>query len=322
MIQTRLTAMLGIEHPIVMGGMMYTGTAELAATVSAAGGLGMITAANYPSPTELKAGIEKLRRLTDKPFGVNVTLMPSFRQMDRGALVDTAVAQGAAAIEFAGPDTLQYYERIKTAGTTKIIHKCAYARHALAAEEKGADAVAIIGYEAGGAPPMDEVTTFLQVPLLADVLKVPLLAGGGIGDARGFVAALALGADGVLVGTRFMACTESPVHPAIKEAIVRAKASDTMIVKAMIGIGERVLKNEMASKVRAMEETGANLEELKEFIVGERARRSWETGSLEDAVLPMGQVIGLIREIKTVREVIEEMITGAEAIRRRLFPTV
>ena len=321
MFDTRITRMLGIKYPIVMGGMMFAGTAELAAAVSDAGGLGIIAAGNYPSPDELKAAIGTLRSLTDKPFGVNVTLMPSFRPLDRGALVDTAVREGAAAIELAGPDTIEFYGRIKDAGTAKIIHKCAYARHAMTAERRGADAVAIIGYEAGGAPPMDEVTTFIQVPQVVDALKIPVLAGGGICDARGFVAALALGAEGVIMGTRFLACKESPVHANVKEAILKARASDTMIVKAFLGIGERVLRNEMAEKVRAMEEQGAGLDELKEFIVGERARKSWNEGDLDYGILAMGQAIGLITEINSVREVIDAIVKGAEEIRTRLFTT-
>ncbi|MBN1615503.1 MAG: nitronate monooxygenase [Deltaproteobacteria bacterium] len=320
MLETRITRMLGISYPIVMGGMMFAGTAELAAAVSDAGGLGVIAAGNYPSPGELKAAIGKLRNLTDRPFGVNVTLMPSFRPLDRGALVDTAVAEGAAAIELAGPDTVEFYGRIKAAGTARIIHKCAYARHARAAERKGADAVAIIGYEAGGAPPMDEVTTFIQVPQVADALGIPVLAGGGIGDARGFVAALALGAEGVIMGTRFLACKESPVHPSIKEAIRKAGSSDTMIVKALLGIGERVLKNEMSYKVRSLEEQGAGLDELKEYIIGERARKSWNEGDLEDGLLAMGQVIGLISEVNSVKEVIDAIVSGAAEIGSRLFP--
>lgn len=325
MFNTRITRMLGIKYPMVMGGMMFMGTAELAAAVSDAGGLGIIASGIYPSPAELKTAIAKLKSMTDKPFGVNVTVMPSFRTVDRGALVDTAVEMGAAAIELAGPDAVDFYERAKKPGTAKVIHKCAYLKHALIAEKRGADAVAIVGYEAGGAPPMDEATTFIQVPQIVDALKVPVLAGGGIGDGRGLVAALALGADGVLMGTRFLACKECSAHPNIKEAIVKAKSSDTMIVKASLNervtVGERVLKNELAKKVLAMEERGAGLDELREFIAGERTTKAWNNGNLDNGILSMGQVIGMITQIVSVRELIDKMVEDAENIRERLFTT-
>lgn len=319
MFQTRVTEMLGIKYPIVLGGMMWLGTSELASAVSNAGGFGIIAAGNFPSPEELRAEIRKLRSLTDKPFGVNVTGMPTFRPIDRGALVDTAIEEEATAIETAGRDAEQFAERIKKS-KVKWIHKCARVRDAITAERWGADAVTIVGFECGGAPPMNEVTTFILVPLAVDAVKIPVLAGGGIGDARGFVAALALGAEAVVMGSRFIATQECIAHPNIKEAIIRARETDTMLVQRSIGTMERVLRNETAEKVLAMEEKGATLEELAQFIMGERARKSWLEGDVNLGVLPCGQVIGQIQEVVSVKELVDGIVQGAVAIHKRLFP--
>lgn len=319
MFPTRVTEMLGIRYPIVEGGMMWLGVAELAAAVSNAGGLGIIAAGNFPSPGELQAEIRKLRSLTDKPFGVNVSVTPTFRSVDRGALIDTAVQEGAAAVETAGRDALQYTERIKK-GKTKWIHKCARVRDALTAERSGADIVTIVGYECGGAPPPNEITTFILVPLVVDALKIPVLAGGGIGDARGFVAALALGAEGVVMGTRFIATCECIAHPKVKEAIVKARETDTTLVQRSIGTIERVLRNKTAETVLAMENRGASLEELRQFIMGERAKKSWIEGEVDLGILACGQVMGLIREVISVQELISSMVEGAVAIHQRLSP--
>jgi NAD(P)H-dependent flavin oxidoreductase YrpB (nitropropane dioxygenase family) len=319
MFQTRVTEMLGIQYPIVEGGMMWLGVAELAAAVSNAGGLGIIAAGNFPSPAELKAEIRKVRSFTDKPFGVNVSVTPTFRPVDRGALVDTAVQEGAAAIETAGRDALQFADRIKK-GKTKWIHKCARVRDTVTAERSGADIVTIVGYECGGAPPPNEITTFVLVPLAVDAVKIPVLAGGGIGDARGFFAALALGAEGVIMGTRFIATRECMAHPNVKEAILKAKETDTTLVQRSIGTMERVLRNKTAETVLAMEKQGASLEELKEFILGERAKKSWMEGDVDLGILPCGQIIGQIREVVSVQELIHNIIKGAITIHQRLSP--
>ena len=319
MFQTRVTEMLGIEYPIIEGGMMWLGVAELAAAVSNAGGLGIIAAGNFPSPGELRAEIRNLRNHTEKPFGVNVSVTPSFRPTDRGALIDTAVEEGAAAIETARREALQYAERIKK-GQTKWIHKCARVRDTLTAERSGADIVTIVGYECGGAPPPNEITTFILVPLVVDAVKIPVLAGGGIGDARGFVAALALGAEGVIMGTRFIATRECTAHPNVKEAILKARETDTTLVQRSIGTMERVLRNRTAETVLAMEKRGASLEELKEFIMGERAKKSWVEGEVDLGILACGQIIGLIREVVSVQELIRSIVEGAVAIHQRLSP--
>jgi NADH:quinone reductase (non-electrogenic) len=317
--QTRVTEMLGIGYPIIEGGMMWLGVAELAAAVSNAGGFGIIACGNFPEAETLKAEIRKLKNLTDKPFGVNVSVMPTFRPVDRGALIDISVEEGARAIETAGRDALQFAERIKR-GKTRWIHKCARVRDAITAERSGADMVTVVGYECGGAPPQNEITTFILVPLVVDAVKIPVLAGGGIGDARGFVAALALGAEGVVMGTRFIATRECRAHPNIKEAIVKARETDTTLVQRSIGTMERVLRNKTAETVLAMEKRGASLEELKEFIMGERARKSWLEGDVDLGILPSGQIIGQIRDVVSVQELIHNIIEGAITIHQRISP--
>jgi len=319
MFQTRVTEMLGIKYPIILGGMMWAGTAELAAAVSNAGGLGIIASGNFPSPSEMRAEIRRLKSLTDKPFGVNVSVTPTFRAVDRQALVDTAIEEGATAIETAGPNADQITGNIKES-KTKWIHKCAQVRNATTAERWGADMVTVVGYECGGAPPLNEVTTFILVPLVVDALEVPVLAGGGVGDARGFVAALALGAEGVVMGSRFVATKECVAHQKIKEAIVKARETDTLLVQRSLGTMERVLRNELSETVVAMEGRGATLEELREFIGGERTARAWQVGDTDMGMLACGQIAGQIREIVSVKELIDGIIQGAVAIHERLSP--
>ncbi len=320
MFQTRVTEMLGVKYPIVLGGMMWAGTADLASAVSNAGGFGIIASGITPTPSELKAELRRLKSLTNKPFGVNISVAPTFRQVDRGALVDTAIEEGATAIETAGRDARQLAERIKKGNKIKWIHKCARVKDALTAEGFGADMVTVVGYECGGAPPMNEVTTFILVPLVVDALKIPVLAGGGIGDARGFVAALSLGAEGVVMGTRFVVTKECVAHPNIKEAFVKAKESDTILVQRSIGTMERVLKNELSETVVTMEQKGATLEELRTYIMGERSAKAWRNGDTQMGMLACGQVVGQIREVLSVKEVIDGIVEGAVAIHKRLSP--
>ena len=317
MFKTRITEMLGIEYPIICGGMQYVSNAELVAAVSNAGGMGILAVGNFGSKEELRDEIRKIKTLTDKPFGVNVTFMPTLRIIDREGLIDTAIEEGASAIETSGRITEAHVQRIKK-GKVKHIHKVARLRDARTAERLGVDAVAIVGFECGGAPPMDEITTFIQVPLVADAVNLPVIAGGGIGDARGFVAALALGADGVVMGTRFMITKESLVHQNVKDAVIRAKETDTVPVLRSLRSMERVFKNEVARKVIEMENRGATLDELVPLISGDKVRASWENGDINSAILPCGQIIGLINEVPTVKEVIDDMVNGAEDILNRL----
>lgn len=298
--------------------MQYVSNAELVAAVSDAGGLGILASGNFPTKEELRNEVRKVKSLTDKPFGVNITFLPITRFIDREALIDTALEEGVRAFETSGRITGEHVRRIKEGGA-KLIHKVAQVRHARSAERIGADAVTIVGFECGGAPPMNDVTTFILVPLAVDAVSIPVLAGGGIGDARGLVAALALGAEGVVMGTRFMITKEcSLIHQNIKEAMVKAKETDTRLVMRSLGTMERVFRNETAEKVIEMENKGATLEELIPLIIGAKVKEGFETGNPNTGILPCGQVTGLINQVLSVKEVIDGMINGAKDILNRL----
>jgi len=322
MFKTRVTELLGIEYPIIAGAMGYISLSEFTAAVSNAGGLGLLPATTYPSMEEMRQEIRKVRSLTDKPFGVNIGLLA--RQPGRVEQeMEIAIEEKVAVVETAArsPEPfIPYFERLKKAGI-RVMHKCATVRHALSAEHYGAELVTIVGFEAGGRPSADEVTTMVLIPRAADVLKVPLIAGGGIGDARGFVAAMALGAEGVAIGTRFMATHEISVHPKVKELFVHAGETDTMITQRPTRGPLRVLRNPHAEKVLEMENKGASLEELLPLYSGQRSRRACEDGEgIDEALLGCGEVVGLIRNVVSVKEVIDEIITGARAIYERLTP--
>lgn len=317
MFKTRVTEMLAIDYPIIVGGMQWVSNAELVAAVGNAGGMSMLAAGNFPSREELRDEIRKVKDLSDKPFGVNVTFMPTLRAVDRESLIDVAIEEGVRAFETSGRIAPEHVQRIKKGGA-RHIHKVARIRDAKTAERLGVDAVAIVGFECGGAPPMDDITTFVQIPLAVDAVSIPVIAGGGIGDARGFVAALALGAEGVVMGTRFMATKESLVHQNVKQTIIQAKETDTIPVLRSLRSMERVLKNEVAAKLIEMENKGATLEELIPLISGEKAREGWEKGDLTTGILPCGQVVGLINQVLSVKEVVEGIINGAKDILDRM----
>ena len=317
MFPTKVTEMLGIEHPILCGGMMWVSEATLIAAVSEAGGLGILASNMFPDRKSLQREIQKIKSLTKKPFGVNINLFPALRPPNNQELIEVCIEEGVRAIETSGRSPEEYVKQIKDGGIT-LIHKVARIKDAKKAEGLGADIVGIIGYECGGAPPMDETTTLIQVPLAADALNVPVLAGGGIGDGRGLVAALALGASGVIMGTAFMATEECQIHHNIKEAIVRAQATDTVPVLRSIRSMERVLKTSLAMRVYEMEQKGASFEELIPLIAGEKSLTAWQGGEVEEGLIPLGQVVGLISRVKTVKELIDGIVQEAEAVVRGL----
>ena len=318
MIKTRITELLKIRYPILQGGMQWLSRAELAAAVSEAGGFGIITAGTFSSPKELREEIRKTRELTDKPFGVNISMLPT---VPRGEMIqdyfDVVCQEKILAVETAGRNPEPYVAQLKRAGI-KLIHKVPGVQYAQKAESIGADAVTIVGFECGGHPGMDDVTNFIKIPKAADLVKIPLIAGGGIGDARGLLAALALGAEGIVMGTRFLATEECPIHPRFKEWILQAQEVDTLIIQRSILNTNRVMKNKAAARVLEMENRGATLEELMNIISGQVGKRAEETGDLDSATIACGQVIGLIRDIPTVKELIEKMIGEVESILGRL----
>ncbi|MGB9802285.1 NAD(P)H-dependent flavin oxidoreductase [Desulfofundulus sp.] len=316
--KTRITELLGIKYPIIQGGMQWLSRAELAAAVSNAGGLGVITAATHETKQDLVREIRKTRELTDKPFGVNISMLPEVGPKDKTpAYIEAVIEEKVPVVETSGRSPEEFVPFLKQAGI-KLLHKVPAVRFAQKAERIGADAVIIVGFECGGHPGMDDVTTLILVPKAVDSVSIPVIAGGGIADARGFVAALALGAEGVVMGTRFIATKECPAHPKFKEWMVQARETDTTIIQRSIRNAARVIKNSAAEKVLEMETRGASLEELLTVISGRVGRRALFEGDIEGGTFAMGQCVGLINEIKTVKEVIEEIVGSAEAVLTRL----
>ncbi|BBB32233.1 nitronate monooxygenase [Thermotomaculum hydrothermale] len=313
MFKTKVTETLGIKYPIIQGGMMWLSKAELASAVSNAGGLGIITALSFDKPEKLADEIDKCKSLTDKPFGVNITFLPTLRPVNYDAYIDVIIEKGIKIMETAGRNPEPYMKKLKDAGI-KVIHKCTSIRHAKKAEAIGCDFVSIDGFECAGHPGEDDVTSLILIPRAADELNIPVIASGGFGDARGFLAALALGAEGVNMGTRFVATKEAPAHENIKKKLVEAKETDTILVERSLKNTLRALKNKHALKIKEMEEKGATLEELAPLLSGLRGLKALQTGELDDALFACGQVVGLINDIPTVKELIEGIISEAEKI--------
>jgi nitronate monooxygenase len=318
MFKTRITEMLNIEYPIIQGGMMWLSTAELAAAVSNAGGFGIIAALTYRCGEGLKEAIRKCKDLTDKPFGVNVSMLPDLATDEKiEEFFDAIVAEGVAAVETAGRNPEPYLPKLKGAGI-KVIHKVPAIRHAQRAEKIGVDAVTIVGFECAGHPGMDDVTTFILVQKAARELSIPVIAGGGICDAKGFVAALALGAEGVLMGTRFMLTHECWAPQRIKEHVLQATELDTMIIERSINNAARVIKNQAALRALGMEQRGATLEELLTVISGQVGLKALQDDDIDAGVIACGQVVGVIDTLKSVKEVIDEIVDNTRVIYRRL----
>jgi len=321
MFKTRITELFGIKYPIIAGGMHLLSRAELVAAVSNAGGLGILASTTFETKEELRAEIRKTKTLTNKPFGVNLNLFPMMRQRSVEEDIDIFVDEGVEVVESSGASPEPYVLRLKEAGI-KIIHKVPAVRFARKAESAGVDAVTIVGFECAGHPGMDDVTSLILVPLTVDAVKIPVVAGGGFCDARSFVAALALGAEGVVMGTRFVATHECIAHPKIKEWLVKAKETDTMLIDRSTGLPMRVIKNKPADKALEMDKRGASLEELLTVISGELGRKAWMEGDIDAGVVSLGMAVGRIQEIVSVKEVIDDIIEEAKAICRRLNLTL
>ncbi len=318
MFKTRVSEMFGIEYPIIQGAMLWLSRAELVAAVSNAGGLGIISSLTFPTAKELREEIRKTKGLTDKPFAVNITMLPTLRTVNYEEYIDAAIEEGVNIIETAGQSPERYMKRLKDA-KVKVMHKVARVKNAKTVERLGVDAVTIVGFEAAGHPGMDDVTSLVLIPLTVDAVKIPVIAGGGIGDARGFVAALALGAEGVLMGTRFMASKECPIHPKIGQWLLNARETDTLIIERSIKNAARVMKTQFSQRALEMEEKGATLEELLPMISGDRSKRSYISGDVNDGAIACGQVVGLIHDLPAVREIIDGIINEARLISQRLY---
>jgi len=317
MFKTRITELFGIKYPIIAGGMHLLSRAELVAAVSNAGGLGILASTTFETKKELREEIQKTRSLTKKPFGVNLNLFPMMRQRSVEEDIELFIDEDVGIVESSGASPEPYVPRLKEAGV-KIIHKVPAVRFAKKAESVGVDAVTIVGFECAGHPGMDDVTSLILIPLTADAVKIPVVAGGGFCDARSFVAALALGADGVTMGTRFVATHECIVHPKIKEWLVEARETDTTLIDRSLGLPMRVIKNKPAEKSLEMDKRGASLEELLTVIGGELGRKAWIEGDIDAGVVSLGMAVGRIHEIVSVKKVIDDIIEEAQGICERL----
>ena len=318
--KTRITELFGIEHPIIQGGMHFVGFAELAAAVSNAGGLGIITGLTQKTPELLANEIRRCREMTDKPFGVNLTFLPVVKSPDYPGYIRAIVEGGVKIVETAGNNPQKWLPGLHEAGV-KVIHKCTSVRHSLKAESIGCDAVSVDGFECGGHPGEDDIPNFILLPRAAEALKIPFVASGGMADGRSLVAALALGADGMNMGTRFIATKEAPVHEKVKQAIVAASELDTRLVMRPLRNTERVLTNAAVERLLEKERTlGADLkfEDIMEEVAGVYPRIMMD-GDMEAGAWSCGMVAGLIRDVPTVKELIDRIMVEADGlIRQRL----
>ena len=313
--KTQITELFEIEHPIIQGGMHYVGFAELAAAVSNAGGLGIITGLTQGTPEKLDAEIKKCQALTDKPFGVNLTFLPSMTPPDYPGLIEVIINNGIKVVETAGRNPAVYMPAMKDAGI-KVIHKCTSVRHSIKAQDIGCDAVSVDGFECGGHPGEDGIPNFILLPRAADELDIPFVASGGMADARSLVAAMALGAEGMNMGTRFIATQDAPVHQNVKEAIVNASELDTRLIMRSLTNTERVLNNPAVESLMAKEK--AYGDELKfEDIIDEVAGvypKVMMDGEPEAGAWSCGMVAGLVSDIPSVQELIDRIMSEAEDI--------
>ncbi|MDP2124761.1 MAG: nitronate monooxygenase family protein [Parvibaculum sp.] len=316
--KTRITELFGIQHPIIQGGMHFVGLAEMAAAVSNAGGLGIITALTQPTPKDLANEIAKCRKMTDKPIGVNLTFLPGFANPPYPEYIQAIIDGGVRIVETAGRSPEAYMPAMKDAGI-KVIHKCTSVRHSLKAERIGCDAVSVDGFECGGHPGEDDIPNMILLPRAAEELKIPFVASGGMGTASQLVASLALGADGINMGTRFIATKEAPVHDNVKKALIAASELDTRLIMRPLRNTERVLANAAVDKIVEIErEKGASLgiEDIRE-LVGGVYPRVMQGGEMDAGAWSCGLVAGLIHDIPTCKELIDRIMSEAETIIRQ-----
>lgn len=316
--KTRITELFEIQHPIIQGGMHYVGFAELAAAVSNAGGLGVITGLTQRTPELLAKEIRRCREMTDKPFGVNLTFLPTVSSPDYPGYIKAIIDGGVKVVETAGNNPQKWLPALHEAGV-KVIHKCTSVRHALKAQAIGCDAVSVDGFECGGHPGEDDIPNFILLPRAADELKIPFAASGGMADGRSLVAALALGADGMNMGTRFIATQEAPVHENVKQAIVAASELDTRLVMRPLRNTERVLTNQAVERLLEKERTigsAIKFEDIANEVVGAYPRVMQE-GNMDAGAWSCGLVAGLIHDVPTVKQLIDRIMLEAETIIRQ-----
>jgi len=322
--KTRITELFNIEHPIIQGGMHYVGYAELAAAVSNAGGLGILTALTQPTPKDLAREIARCHQMTDKPFGVNLTILPSFSTPPYPEYIDAIIQGGVKIVETAGRNPAEHLPLLQGAGV-RIIHKCTSVRHALKAESIGCDAVSVDGFECGGHPGEDDVPNMILLPRAAEELSIPFVSSGGMADARSLVASLAMGAEGMNMGTRFLATREAPVHENVKRTLVAASELDTRLIMRPLRNTERVLSNAAVEEVLRIErmrlEAGeaVQIDDVRHLVAGSKNRKVLQEGQMDEGAWSCGMVAGLIHDIPSCAELISTIMAEAEVlIRERL----
>jgi len=326
--KTAVTEMFWIKYPIICGAMMWLCKPRLCAAVSNAGGMGNLTAGNYATEDEFRKAIRETRQLTDKPFMVNVTILPSVHitAEHHRMYLRVCAEEKVAGLEISGTPLdkavgQEYIEMLKKAGV-KLFHKVGSVRHAMHAEKAGYDGIYAAGIEEGGHPLNDDVTTMVLTPRIVESVRIPVVAVGGIADGRALAAALALGAEGVMMATRFVATKECEVHDNMKQELIRRQEYETALICKSIGLQGRAIRNKVVEEVLALEEKGCGLEELIPLISGERVRQAWATGDVDRAPMMMGQSVGLVKDIPTCKELIERMAAEAEADIERLMNIV
>jgi len=322
MIKTRFTEMFGVQHPIAQGGMQWVGKAELVAAVANAGALGFITALTQPTPEDLAKEIKRTREMTDKPFGVNLTILPAIKPPPYAEYRAAIIESGIKVVETAGYKPQEHVDDFKKHGI-RIIHKCTAVRHALSAERMGVDAISIDGFECAGHPGEDDIPGLILIPVAADKVKIPMLASGGFGDARGLVAALALGADGINMGTRFCATQEAPIHDAFKQQMVANDERATDLIFRTLHNTARVARNAISQEVVAIEKRGgAKFEDVQHLVAGVRGREALGTGEVDAGIWSAGMIQGLIHDVPTVKELIDRIMSEAEALIKKRLDTM
>ena len=313
MLTTAFTETFGVRHPIVQGGMQWVGRAELVAAVANAGALGMLTALTQPTPDDLAREISRTRELTDQPFGVNLTILPTITPPPYDEYRNVIIDCGVKVVETAGSSPAPHLPHFHGAGI-KVLHKCTSVRHAVKAQVLGVDGISIDGFECAGHPGEDDVPGLVLIAAAAERISIPMIASGGFADGRGLVAALALGADGINMGTRFMCTEESPIHRNIKEAIVAASEVDTELIFRSLRNTARVARNSISQEVVEILSSGGKFEDVRHLVAGARGRAVFDSGDQEAGIWTAGTVQGLIRDIPTVGELVERIVTEAEAL--------
>jgi len=311
--QTAITRLLGIEHPIVQGGMQWVGRAELTAAVANAGALGILTALTQPTPEDLRREIARVRDLTDRPFGVNLTLLPTLKPIPYAEYRDAIIESNVKIVETAGNNPAEHLPALKAAGI-RVIHKCTTPRHACKAQEIGVDIVSIDGFECAGHIGEHDIPGLILIPATVAQVSIPVIASGGFGDGRGLVAALALGAEGINMGTRFMCTQEAPVHPSVKHAIMQSDATDTQLILRSLRNTSRVWRNALSRQVADLERSGAGIDRLGPLVAGAKGRNVYECGDVEAGIWTTGMVQALIKDVPTCAELVRRIVDEAHQL--------